>query len=287
MMAATNRQRRRASLAKCVDHRSCRLIAARAADEEASRLERRALFEELQAAPAIRWAAMDVVAPREVVEVTVGACDDESRRHGFGRAFLRLRARLVDVAVAVGSKLILLEGEHAGPDLTEGLTDRTAQPARERRNRHADTRALAERVVAMGRLGRHWGRTEMSDLRAKPCSDSGEEALLSDRRALQLVPVIEPSDDDGVVRQVDDCADAVGPKQLARPKVTDANEGCAHSVSAGVGGAAQDGSAGEDRSKWRSATFGSTSRSEFSRVNGVQSSTLGDCRSGTVVLSLR
>jgi hypothetical protein len=141
----------------------------------------------------------------------------------------------VDVLVAIGSEDVLLVREDARANLAERLAHRAAEPPRERGHRNADASIVAEWVVTPRGFGWHWRGTQLCDLPAEARTHGGEQALFADRNALVFVPVVEPIDDHGVVRKVDDRTDPEGPKELARAKIAHSHDGSRHSSPTGEG----------------------------------------------------
>jgi hypothetical protein len=141
--------------------------------------------------------------------------------------------------------------------------------------------------VAGGGVGVGGRGDEALDLVADEMADLVEEALFGDRGALVEAPVVEAHDHRRDMGEVDDRADPVGVKELARAELADDGLRGARRHGVGVAGAVGGGgSSSRPPSLRMRAVVASTSRSELRQVKVSQAPSPADLRRPMVRPSL-
>ena len=167
------------------------------------------LIDEL--AVAIRFAAVDELAPREVVEMTVGARDDEAHGERRARGF-RVMYDVIDVALLGGVRdVVELEGGLAVEEI-ETSAYGASEPFGE--ESHGDAFSVGRR-----RRGR---RHKAIDVRTDDTSRFDEKAFFFDlAHLIPVCPFLNPHGDDGKALKVGDRARSGAPNELAWAKTGD------------------------------------------------------------------
>ena len=166
------------------------------------------LIDEL--AVAIRFAAVDELAPREVVEMTVGARDDEAHGERRARGF-RVMYDVIDVALLGGVRdVVELEGGLA-VEAIETSAYGASEPFGE--ESHGDAFRVGRR-----RRGR---RHKAIDVRTDDAARFDEKAFFFDLAHLIVFPFLNPHGDDGKALKVGDRARSGAPNELAWAKTGD------------------------------------------------------------------
>ena len=161
-------------------------------------------------------AAVDVVQPREVVEVAAFAGEHEPGGHR-GRPVVAVAAAAVDVADPLGTPGVGQQVEQPALDWGEPVAPGigAAQPAREQPDRHPDPGPVPERVGAFGLIRR---RPQRLHLRPELRLHRGQETPFRHDKRVGQLPVVQPGYHHREVGQVGYRAHPVGMQQLIRPQ---------------------------------------------------------------------
>ena len=165
----------------------------------------------VERAVALRFAAVDELAPREVVEMTVGARDDEAHGERRARGF-RVMYDVIDVALLGGVRdVVELEGGLAVEEI-ETSAYGASEPFGE--ESHGDAFSVGRR-----RRGR---RHKAIDVRTDDTSRFDEKAFFFDlAHLIPVCPFLNPHGDDGKALKVGDRARSGAPNELAWAKTGD------------------------------------------------------------------
>ena len=165
----------------------------------------------VERAVALRFAAVDELAPREVVEMTVGARDDEAHGERRARGF-KVMFGVIDVALLGGVRDVAeLEGGFV-VEAIEKSTFGASEPFGE--ESHGDAFRVGRR-----RRGR---RHKAIDVRTDDTSRFDEKAFFFDlAHLIPVCPFLNPHGDDGKALKVGDRARSGAPNELAWTKTGD------------------------------------------------------------------
>src|SRR5262249_32122951 len=124
-------------------HGTALRITSLALDEQVGRLEGGADFIELQLPRTARRTSMGEISPREIIDMPLGASDDEAGGNdGRGITLVAVRVNPSRAVRSIG--VLHLEGEKAGLERCKSVAQGAPEPLRERRNWHTDPGFLSE-----------------------------------------------------------------------------------------------------------------------------------------------
>src|SRR6266487_2165291 len=278
--AITHREIFHAFRTKGIRHASL-LAAALAEHLDIRRLACDTKFAQLEPRPAGDFTVHEAH-PGEVIQVPIFTCHEKAGRYHRGWRSSRGTVHM-DIARPVGPVGIGLELKQAGIERSQRTTTRAEHPARKGCHRHAHSGIVVKWIGwACYWLGRLWRSKESRDLVPQDGAYGLQEALLSHLHRIGVLPVVQPHHHSREKGQIDNRTNAIGEQHLARAQFADAIffSGCTHTccLSPSPGPSVLPSIARMSSTlspRLRSSKIrlmeGSTSRSEFRQVKGVQS----------------